>query len=255
MRSTRFRQDHAAPIPDRATGYTNQNATWRIADSLLDVSGDGGIYSTVEDMLRWAAAFEKPEFAPLLSRMQTPGTLIDGRAIANGYGMGLTQRAYRGLQTVSHSGGGGGYSTFFLRAPAEKLTVVTLCNNGGAGAGRLAHMVVELYASAAMTASPAVSPAAPAQGPPRMSIPRELGQAAAGAFYSAELDATYRLVASSDGLSVEVGNNAPTVLSLIGPDRLGWSNRELTLVRNGVGVVTGLMLNSESIRDVAFTKR
>ena len=49
------------------------------------------MYSTVDDMLRWAAAFERPEFSPLLSRMQQPGTLKNGSAIANGYGMGLSR--------------------------------------------------------------------------------------------------------------------------------------------------------------------
>ncbi len=73
MRSTRFQHDHTAPIPGRAIGYIRRSETWRIANSLLDVVGDGGMYSTVDDMLRWATAFERPEFAPLLSRMQTPG--------------------------------------------------------------------------------------------------------------------------------------------------------------------------------------
>ena len=72
MRHTRFQHDHAAPIPGRAIGYVRRGANWRIANSMLDVVGDGGMYSTVDDMLRWAAAFERPEFSPLLSRMQHP---------------------------------------------------------------------------------------------------------------------------------------------------------------------------------------
>ena len=135
MRSTRFQHDHTAPIPGRAIGYIRRSETWRIANSLLDVVGDGGMYSTVDDMLRWATAFERPEFAPLLSRMQTPGTLADGRAIASGYGMGLSQGTYRGLPTVSHGGALAGYRTHLLRLPGEKLTVVTLCNNATANAG------------------------------------------------------------------------------------------------------------------------
>ena len=155
MRSTRFQHDHAAPIPGRAIGYVRRGEAWRIANSLLDVVGDGGMYSTVDDMLRWAAAFERPEFAPLLSRMQTPGTLADGRAIANGYGMGLSQSTYRGLPMVAHGGALAGYRTNLLRLPAEKLTVVTLCNNATANAARLAQMVAELYAPAGMSAAAA----------------------------------------------------------------------------------------------------
>ena len=135
MRNTRFQHDHSAPIPGRAIGYVRRGETWRIANSLLDVVGDGGMYSTVDDMLRWAAAFERPEFSPLLSRMQQPGTLKNGNAIANGYGMGLSQGTYRGVLTVSHSGALAGYRTNFVRVPGEKLTVVTLCNNATANVG------------------------------------------------------------------------------------------------------------------------
>jgi CubicO group peptidase (beta-lactamase class C family) len=220
MRNTRFQHDHSAPISGRAIGYIRRNETWRIANSLLDVVGDGGMYSTVDDMLRWATAFERPEFAPLLSRMQTPGTLTDGRAIANGYGMGLTQGTYRGLPIIAHGGALGGYRTYFLRLPAEKLTIVTLCNNGTANAARLSQMVAEVYASPGMSAAPPTATTAPTQAAVRTPISRELGQTLAGVFYSDELDANYRIVAGAQSVMLEMENNAPVVLSLIGPDRL-----------------------------------
>jgi CubicO group peptidase (beta-lactamase class C family) len=256
MRSTRFQHNHAAPIPGRAIGYVRQNDTWRIANSLLDVVGDGGMYSTVDDMLRWSAAFERPEFAPLLSRMQTPGKLGDGRAIVNGYGMGLVQGTYRGLPTIVHGGALAGYRTVFLRLPAEHLTIVTLCNNGTANAGRLAQMVAELYASASMApVAPAPASAAPPQAPTRTPVPREIGQALTGAFYSEELDATYRIVAGSEGLALEVGSNPPVVLNMTEADRLGAGGRELTPVRDGTGRITGLTLSAGRVREIAFTRR
>ncbi len=162
MRSTRFQHDHATPIVGRATGYTSRGETWRTANSLLDVVGDGGMYSTVDDMLRWAAAFDRSDFAPLLTRMQTPGTLGDGRAIDSGYGMGLAQATSRGLPTIVHGGALAGYRTMFLRLPGESLTVVTLCNNATANAMRLAQMVAELYAAGSVSA--ATPPATPATG-------------------------------------------------------------------------------------------
>ncbi len=39
-------------------------------------------------------------------------------------------------------------------------------------------------------------------------------------FYSDELDATYRIVSGADGVTLEVGSNAPIVLSLTDPERL-----------------------------------
>jgi CubicO group peptidase (beta-lactamase class C family) len=256
MRSTRFQHDHTVPIPGRAIGYVRRGESWRIANSALDVVGDGGMYSTVDDMLRWAAAFERPEFAPLLSRMQTPGTLGDGKAIGNGYGMGLAQGTYRGLQTVAHGGALAGYRTSFLRLPSEKLTVVTLCNNATANAGRLAPMVAEHYAPAGMSAAAPAAGGPPPQPPPRTPVPRELAAALAGVFYSPELDATYRIVAGTDATTLEAGSNAPVVLSLTAPDRLSApAVPELAPVRDGAGRITGLTLNAGRVREISFTRR
>lgn len=256
MRSTRFQHDHAALIPGRAMGYTRRNETWRIANSLLDVVGDGGMYSTVDDMLRWSTAFERPEFAPLLSRMQTPGTLAGGRSIANGYGMGLSQGTYRGLLTVSHGGSLAGYRTNFFRLPAENLTVVMLCNNATANAARLAQMVAELYAPAGMSAVPVVTAVTPPQASTGTTIPRTLGQALAGVYYSAELEATYRIVAGSDAVTLEMGMNVPVALRLSGPDLLRTlQGLELTPVRDGGGRVIGLRVSAGRVRDLAFTRR
>jgi hypothetical protein len=213
------------------------------------------MYSTVDDMLRWATAFERPEFAPLLSRMQTPGTLADGRAIANGYGMGLSAGTYRGVPTVSHGGSLAGYRTHLLRLPGEKLTVVTLCNNATANAGRLAQMVAELYAPG-MSAAPVAAAAAPPQAPTQTAIPRELGQTLAGVYFSAELEATYRIVAGSDAVTLEMGNSAPVALGLIGSDLLRTSQGlELRPVRDDSGRVTGLTASAGRVRDLAFMKR
>ena len=193
-----------------------------------------------------------------VTRMQQPGTLKNGKPIANGYGMGLGQGTYRGVPTVSHGGALAGYRTNFLRLPGEKLTVVTLCNNATANAGRLTQMVAELYAPDGMSAPAAVPAPAPAppQAPTQTAIPRELGQALAGVYYSAELEATYRIVAGSDAVTLEMGNNGPVALRLTGPDLLRTpQGLELKLVRDGGSRITGLTIGAGRVRDLAFTKR
>jgi CubicO group peptidase (beta-lactamase class C family) len=264
MRSTRFQHDHAAPIPGRVIGYVRRGSTWWIANSMLDVVGDGGMYSTVDDMLRWAAAFERPEFAPLLSRMQQPGTLKNGSAIANGYGMGLSQGTYRGVPTVSHGGSLAGYRTNFVRLPGEKLIVVTLCNNATANVGRLTEMVAELYAPAGMfapaapnaTPAPPATAAVPPRAPAQTAIPRELGQALAGVYYSAELEATYRIVAGPDAVTLEMGNSMPVALRLTALDVLRTPQGiELRPVRDSGNRITGLTIGAGRVRDLAFIKR
>jgi len=57
MTHTEFRDDHTALIPERALGYQPTGSTYRISQPEMDVVGDGGVYSTVEDLAKWDANF------------------------------------------------------------------------------------------------------------------------------------------------------------------------------------------------------
>lgn len=256
MHSTRFQHDHSALIIGRAIGYERLDDAWHIGNSMLDVVGDGGLYSSVDDMLRWATAFERPEFAPLLSRMQTPGTLADGRAIPSGYGMGLVAGRYRGVPTVSHGGSLAGYRTGFFRLPDARLTVVILCNTTEAGPG-LAQRVAALYAPDGMSAVAPTTANAPPQAPERAAVPRDVARAAAGVYYSAELDATYRLAAASDTATLQIADGEPFPLRMIGPDRLGGTtgNWAIALLRDAAGHVNGFTVSAGRVRDIRFVRR
>src|SRR5206468_631982 len=122
MKATRFQHDHTAFIPDKALGYERAANGWRLSNSTLDVVGDGGLYSSVQDMLRWATNFDNPKVGGnALAIMQTPGVLRNGKKTS--YGMGLAPSKDRGLLIVEHSGALAGYRTGFLRYPEQKLSV------------------------------------------------------------------------------------------------------------------------------------
>jgi len=54
MNNSHFHDNHAEPIPNRAAGYSQRGAQpFAIANSNLDVVGDGGLYTNVEDLLLW----------------------------------------------------------------------------------------------------------------------------------------------------------------------------------------------------------
>lgn len=264
MSNTRFQHDHSNVIPERANGYIRRDNIWRNGNSTLDVVGDGGLYSTLDDMLRWAANFDDGRLAPdLLSRMQTPGTLKDGTPIRNGYGMGLGRGEYRGLQTITHGGALVGYRTTFFRVPSEKTTVVCLCNASTASAGRLAQQVAELYIGTAMSAVPSTgNPPAAAAPPPAASaaagpVAAEQRKALAGTFYSAELDAVYVIREDGERLVVEAGEGLPNPIVAAGADRLRLERGGAMLVpdRDANGRVTGFTLDAGRVRGLAFSRR
>ena len=72
-------------------------------------------------------------------------------------------------------------------------------------------------------------------------------------FYSAELEATYRIVAGSDAVTLEMGNNVPVALRLTGPDLLRTpQGLELRPVRDGGSRITGLMIGAGRVRRSRF---
>jgi CubicO group peptidase (beta-lactamase class C family) len=259
MSSTRFQHDHSNVIPERANGYVRRDNTWRIANSTLDVVGDGGLYSTLDDMLRWSANFDDGRLAAdLLSRMQTPGSLKDGTAIKSGYGMGLARGEYRGVGTISHGGGLAGYRTAFLRLPSEKTTVVCLCNASSANAGRLAQQVADLYLGHAMSVVASTgNPPAGAAPPSGGSVPAEVRKAFIGAFYSAELDTVYVIREDGERLIVDPGDGPPTPIVAAGPDRMRMERGGAVLVpeRDASGRVNSFTLDAGRVRGLAFTRR
>ena len=109
----------------------------------FDVAGDGQLYSTVEDLLRWddyLHGAEKPEFHPT---MLTEGTLENGDK--TGYAQGLRLDEYRGLRTVGHSGSSWGFRTELVRFLEPGLSIAIACNADFAEPGELAERVADHY--------------------------------------------------------------------------------------------------------------
>lgn len=191
MRSTNFQADHSIPIPDRAHGYHHAGGSWKTADVAFDVIGSGGMYSNIEDMLRWARNYEKPVVgAALLKTLQTPGKLVDGRRTPGGYALGMIERD----DTYFHSGGAIGYSTFILRVPKQKVTVVCLCNIGSAPVERLSQEVAAVYTGQEVTAR---DPAVP-KAPESVAWKKGEQERLAGSYWSEELFSVWQF-AQRDG--------------------------------------------------------
>jgi CubicO group peptidase (beta-lactamase class C family) len=132
-------------IAGRARGYTPVGDDFRLNDYRLFTTGDGGIYSTVEDMFRWDQCLytERLIRAATLKEAFTSGRLRDGTEF--GYGFGWRVGEFRGLRTISHAGGSFGFGTNILRIPSQRFTVVVLANNWGISAEKFCERIAEIY--------------------------------------------------------------------------------------------------------------
>ena len=99
-----------------------------------NVHGNGGLLTTVGDLLKWNENFVAPKVgdAALVALQQTVGKFPGGASQT--YAAGLMLGVYKGLPEVSHSGSTAGYRAFLTRFPKQHVSVAVLCNAGSADA-------------------------------------------------------------------------------------------------------------------------
>ncbi|MGH9741938.1 MAG: serine hydrolase domain-containing protein [Candidatus Acidiferrum sp.] len=157
MTRTRFYDDRSVVVPGRVAAYEPRKGGGFQVDwsTNFDKVGDGGLMSSVDDLLLWDRNFydNKLGKGTLLKELQTQGVLNNGKKIE--YALGLEIKSYRGLPIVEHGGALFGYRTEILRFPKQKVSVICLCNLGTSNPGRLADQVADIYLDGKLAARPA----------------------------------------------------------------------------------------------------
>ncbi len=154
MAHTSWRDDFTRIVKGRAIAYGQGRDGYRQNMPFENVHGNGGLLTTVGDLLRWNENFFAPKVGDqeFLRIEQEPGRFNDGRQ--HDYALGLYIRQYKGLREVSHSGSTAGYRAYLTRYPDQHISVAVLCNVSGGQAERYAHAVADLYLGDAITMKP-----------------------------------------------------------------------------------------------------
>ena len=144
MKNTQFYDDHTRVVNNRAAGYSPTKRGFRIDMTTLDHVGDGGVFTTVEDLFLWDQAFYNFKLGKeLMKLIQTPGVLNNGEKLDYAFGLEIT--AYKGLKRVSHSGGFAGFRAQMVRFPEQRFTVICLANLGTINPSRLCMEIANIY--------------------------------------------------------------------------------------------------------------
>lgn len=146
MHETEVYEEGKSVIPERAYGYTYQGSGFKRTDQSMTslTQGDGGIYTSVEELLFWERALNSEVLVPksLIDLMFTRGKLNDGSQIS--YGMGWVLDSYRGLFLASHTGSTIGFRTGIMRFPQKRTTVAVLVNRANASPIELCRKIIDL---------------------------------------------------------------------------------------------------------------
>lgn len=219
MKDTHYHDDHTQIVPRRATGYSPADLGGFVIDvSNFEQTGDGAVYTTVEDLLLWDRNFYDPRVGgrALVEQMVQPGVLNSGKVLD--YAFGLTVWDHRGLRVVSHGGSWAGYRAELLRVPERRFSVACLCNLASASPGRLARQVTDIWLDGHFPkALPGVAAArATPVAPSVFSVPAAELARYAGLYRNAKSGSLRRfsvkdgkLVAQEGGSSFELAPTAP----------------------------------------------
>lgn len=169
MNHSRWREDFRTVVPGRAMAYASGSEGFIANMPFTNVYGNGGLLTTIADLLRWNAFLDHPSDLPggeaLVTALQTPGKLRNGTPVE--YGLGLEIAHTHGLRLIGHSGSTAGYKAWIGRYPAKRVSVVLLCNNGDVDPVKLGEGIAEqaLRATGYIERKPVASAPSPTTSP------------------------------------------------------------------------------------------
>lgn len=197
MNQTRMVVPADLPLPGLAAPYLADGAGGvRRAFHGFEHGGEGGLVSSVDDLLLWGAELLQARHLPGdLAQQLTDPTLLNHGAPSN-YARGMERGEWAGMPCHGHGGLWPGYRTEFLQLPQARLTVVVISNHSAANPYRLAREVAQAALASAPRMAPAAKPKADAAGPLAPTGPA--AETLAGTWLNTELPAVFTL-AMQDG--------------------------------------------------------
>src|ERR1700728_1301593 len=154
MKNTLAYEKGKNEVPHRAYGHSKNDGAWRETDQspTTAVLGDGGIYSSLDDLAKWDRALREhtllseEEMRPALTPVEPrdgPAKAPDGKPVSYGFGWFLDP--YQGHIRMSDDGSTIGFWTTIQRFPDHQLTIIVLANRTDIDPEELALKVADLY--------------------------------------------------------------------------------------------------------------
>jgi CubicO group peptidase (beta-lactamase class C family) len=202
MTHTSWRDDHTRVVKNRAIAYDDRNGDFHIEMPFENVYGNGGLLTTVGDLLTWNENFSTPRVgdASVVAEQQQAGKFNDGRV--HDYALGLMVGSYKGVRQIDHSGSTAGYRAHLARYPDQHVSVAVLCNVSSGAATQYARNVADVYLAGHLK---------PADLKPSHALTADESAKIAGLYRDVARGTATTIVRDDSGLRVQGG---PTIIAL-----------------------------------------
>ena len=141
MDSTVAFEKGISEVPQRAYGYAVHADSIEFSDQSMtsSVLGDGGIYSSLNDLFRWDQALYSEKLLSAASRKLAVTPNLET------YGFGWRIDEYRGHRREHHTGSTCGFRTVIQRYPQDHFTVIILTNRRDPDVADLAERLTDIF--------------------------------------------------------------------------------------------------------------
>jgi len=146
MNATVAYENGISTVANRAYGYTLDSGRVTRTDqsSTSAVLGDGGVYTSIDDMAKWNAALDAHTLVSAADQREAWTSAMTTRGARVGYGFGWFVDSASDGPRLRHHGETVGFTNAILKIPARRLTVVILTNRTGGEPWDLATRIATL---------------------------------------------------------------------------------------------------------------
>ena len=161
MNNTFFNDNVNLIVEDRADAYTpreNHPGEYKIFMTNLSNVGDGGVYTTINDFIKWDQNFydntlgdQKNELIQRMKQNFFKQSAENSRKDndvyrdEDTYAFAQNFDVYRGFKRWSHSGSWVGYTAKYSRFEDLRFSLIVFCNNEDVDAGQISDKITDLY--------------------------------------------------------------------------------------------------------------
>ena len=205
MTSTQWRDDYRRVVPNRSSAYSGSEGAedYRINRPIEHVHGNGGLLTTVGDLLKWTQALASDHFGEAFTReLLRQGVLTSGRTITYASGIQVAERLDRPV--VEHTGSTAGYRAYLGRYPDRELAVAMLCNVTAVPTGGTGEAIAEIFLDGSALED-AESNGSAARPPPSVEVPSDDLRTMAGIYTDEHNHGPTEIVYENGGLETAGG--------------------------------------------------
>lgn len=134
-------------VPNRSFGYAKSDSGFEFSDQSLSsaVLGDGGIYSSTIDLIKWDKEMRNPALLNKNKIKEIFENGVNSKGEKFDYGLGWRLDPYKNYSRRYHTGSTCGFSNIYMSLPEQNLTIIVLINIRDYDAKEYAERIADLF--------------------------------------------------------------------------------------------------------------